>query len=59
MIYADITSDELVLIEYYYKINTAVRVTAKSLKYSRKTIYKTTRAFICRVTALKYHKNYK
>lgn len=59
MTYTHITTDELALIQSYYKANTAVSFIATSLKRSRETIYKVIRAFKNGVTALEYYQNYK
>lgn len=59
MTYTHLTTDELVLIESYAKINQSVAWTAQLLKRSRQTIHKVYLFLKKGSTALDYYRQYK
>lgn len=59
MTYTHLTTDELVLIEAYYKISKPVLQVAKILNRSRQTIYNVYSALEGGLSTLDYYKKYK
>ncbi len=59
MTYTHLTTDELVMIESYFKINQSVAKTAYCLNRSRQTIHKVYLFFKQGKSALEYYQQYK
>ncbi|HCA5234451.1 TPA: IS30 family transposase, partial [Enterococcus faecium] len=59
MTYTHLTTDELVIIESYFKINQSVAKTAHCLNRSRQTIHKVYLFFKQGKSALEYYQQYK
>ncbi len=59
MTYTHLTTDELVMIESYFKINQSVAKTAHCLNRSRQTIHKVYLFFKQGKSALEYYQQYK
>ncbi|MCZ1632511.1 IS30 family transposase, partial [Enterococcus faecium] len=59
MTYTHLTTDELVMIESYFKINQSVAKTAHFLNRSRQTIHKVYLFFKQGKSALEYYQQYK
>lgn len=59
MTYTYLTTDELVLIEFYHKISKPLLQVAKILNRSRQTIYNVYTALNNGISAFKYYKKYK
>ncbi|MGC3595968.1 IS30 family transposase, partial [Enterococcus faecium] len=59
MTYTHLTTDELVIIESYFKMNKSVAKTAHCLNRSRQTIHKVYLFFKHGTSALEYYHQYK
>ncbi|BCZ34605.1 hypothetical protein GVanDAA620_24950 [Enterococcus faecium] len=59
MTYTHLTTDELVIIESYFKMNQSVAKTAHCLNRSRQTIHKVYLFFKQGKSALEYYQQYK